>query len=256
MDFFWSVAHHFRLGSKQYHPNILFVKDNGKTQELYAAAEDLPPIPANHVRIVCMSDTHMRHGLVVCPQGDIFCHTGDILFEGRHYSSSACEKHYQEFNNWLSAIPCANKIVIAGNHDVHLERIGTKAAAQLLSNATYLCNSSVSFHGLRFFGSPISVGSSLNSSFQSDSHVMDFYSQVQSVQYDIMLTHGPLPKETVARLAPQVHVWGHIHGRYGARQHVRDSTTWASICACTLDGSYDATHGAVVLDVPAPARES
>jgi hypothetical protein len=44
----------------------------------------------------------------------------------------------REFNEWLGTLAFKHKIVIGGNHDLHLYHIGKEEATNLLSNATYL----------------------------------------------------------------------------------------------------------------------
>jgi len=61
-----------------------------------------------------------------------------------------------EFNSLLASLPHPHKLVIAGNHDRHLERLGREEAKRLLSAATYLENEGVHVCGLHFWGSPFS----------------------------------------------------------------------------------------------------
>ena len=84
--------------------------------------------------------------------------------------------------------PCTHKIVIAGNHDQHLQvstsnnqfpesgalpddsdlrqEIGVAATTALLPHCAYLCNQTHTAAGLRFFASPYSRGNSPNCAFQ------------------------------------------------------------------------------------------
>ena len=64
---------------------------------------------------------------------------------------------------------------------------------------------------------------------------------------DVLLTHSSCSSSAVAGLNVKVHAWGHIHNRFGARV-VADS--WLDVCACSLDGDYRHTHGAVAVDIP------
>lgn len=259
MDFFWNVIHFFRLGRQEHSPPLLYVRDGVSGVQQFGKAEDIPPKADGSVRLVLMSDTHTRHDLATCPPGDVLLYAGDIVFSGRRLSNAAVAHHYRQFNSWLEQVPCAHKVVIAGNHDRYLEEIGAEASAQLLSNAIYLANSSVTLHGLSFFGSPVNRGSSQNSAFQSATFLSQFHAALMAEEssgpVDVLLTHGPLPRQEVAQMLPrvQLHSWGHFHARHGVRVEGKDTRTWLSVCACILDGHYEATQGAVVCDLPRPS---
>ena len=90
--------------------------------------------------------------------------------------------------------PCSHRIVIAGNHDHHLQaqaslhlrnpllflapihlyissprqEIGAARARALLPNCTYLCHEQHTAAGLRFLASPYSRGNSPNQAFQGE----------------------------------------------------------------------------------------
>ena len=64
------------------------------------------------MRIVCISDTHLVHrdGDFPIPDGDLLIHAGDATYHGT-------QEEIREFNAWFAALPHANKIFVAGNHD-------------------------------------------------------------------------------------------------------------------------------------------
>ncbi|KAL2813446.1 Metallo-dependent phosphatase-like protein [Aspergillus granulosus] len=68
----------------------------------------LPPI-----RVVCISDTH--NATPPLPPGDILIHAGDLTAHGTF-------DELQAQLWWLSAQPHTHKIVIAGNHDLILDK--------------------------------------------------------------------------------------------------------------------------------------
>lgn len=119
---------------------------------------ELPPPDAATVRVVCVSDTHLRHSLVSVPWGHVLIHAGDITLRG---SAMRCgRRDLAAFNRWLAALPHAHKLVIGGNHDTPLARLGPERARQLLSAATLLeheaATVAVGARTLRVWGSPIS----------------------------------------------------------------------------------------------------
>jgi predicted MPP superfamily phosphohydrolase len=71
----------------------------------------------NHsTRIVCISDTHSTENFIL-PDGDILIHAGDLTRIG---SSNELELVL----NWLKTLTKFRlKIIIAGNHDVILDKI-------------------------------------------------------------------------------------------------------------------------------------
>jgi hypothetical protein len=64
----------------------------------------------------------------------------------------------------------------------------------------------------------------------------------------VLLTHSTCSSSTVASLNVKVHAWGHIHARHGIRRQAQ--CQWLDVCACSLDGNYAHTHGAIVVDIP------
>ena len=88
------------------------------------------------LRIVCISDTHMRHARFKIPNGDIlgicaccnflnvdtmalrilFCvvHCGDFTNHGSL-------QEIREFSKWLASLPHRHKIIVPGNHDMLLD---------------------------------------------------------------------------------------------------------------------------------------
>lgn len=75
---------------------------------LHDPGDGLPPI-----RIICISDTH--NATYPLPPGDILIHAGDLTAHGTF-------DEVQAQLRWLSSQPHAHKIVIAGNHDILLDK--------------------------------------------------------------------------------------------------------------------------------------
>ncbi|KAH7141340.1 Metallo-dependent phosphatase-like protein [Dactylonectria estremocensis] len=64
-------------------------------------------------RIVCISDTH--NCTVKLPKGDVLIHAGDLTNQGSYSELSKAVK-------WLEQADFESKIVIAGNHDITLDK--------------------------------------------------------------------------------------------------------------------------------------
>ncbi|RMZ81718.1 hypothetical protein DV736_g6648, partial [Chaetothyriales sp. CBS 134916] len=75
---------------------------------------DSPPCPKDQspVKIVCISDTHTQTPTV--PDGDILLHAGDL-------SNLGTFAELQAQLDWLNGLPHAQKLVVAGNHDLLLD---------------------------------------------------------------------------------------------------------------------------------------
>ena len=218
------------------------------------------------MRIVCLSDTHNRHGAIRVPEGDLLLHAGDATMHGT-------PEEVAGFDAWLATLPHRHKVVVAGNHDFLFER-EPEAARALLKSAVYLQDSAVEVEGLRIWGSPwqpwffdwafnLPRGAALRKKWD----------QIPSGT-DVLLTHGPplriraqvagpTPRlraavtgrgshvgceellEAVFRVRPRLHVFGHIHEGYGLES--RDGITFVNASSCNR--SYRPANPPVVVDL-------
>jgi len=79
---------------------------------LDAFTDPVAPRAADHVRFVCISDTHDASlDELVVPDADVLIHAGDFSQTGRI-------DEVRRFAAWLGSLPHARKLVIAGNHDL------------------------------------------------------------------------------------------------------------------------------------------
>jgi predicted phosphodiesterase len=199
------------------------------------------------MRLVVISDTHLRHEFVV-PDGDVLVHCGDATTNGS-------PKQLERFGAWISTLPHRHKIVIAGNHDVGLARAPT-AAARHLRGVTYLCDSQAAIDGIAFYGSP----------WQPEYNKWAFnlprgrelaakWAMIPSGT-DVLITHGP-PfgildvtssgehvgcedlLSRVRTIRPRVHLFGHIHRSHGAEEIGETLYVNASICGDDYRVRYD-----------------
>eukprot|EP00928_Gymnodinium_smaydae_P017959 TRINITY_DN16846_c0_g2_i1.p1 TRINITY_DN16846_c0_g2~~TRINITY_DN16846_c0_g2_i1.p1 ORF type:complete len:273 (+),score=28.60 TRINITY_DN16846_c0_g2_i1:48-866(+) len=263
LDWAVDLGHHVWHGSGvlDRNPDILYIqlesfRQSPKIQKL-SNASLLPDVSQNASikRIVCVSDTHERHRNVFVPSGSVLIHCGDMLTINRHFSPSYSMQKLDDFAEWIGALEFIDgKVVIAGNHDAVLEEIGADAARELFKrydqSVSYLEDEGVNVGegGLSIWGSPLSRGSSSNDAFQSTFD--ERLSKVPQGSLDILVTHGPLSAAKIAQLGPRIHVCGHIHNQYGARM------CGDTLCvnAAIMDGRYQPTHGAVVIDMPLASK--
>eukprot|EP01114_Cavostelium_apophysatum_P024924 TRINITY_DN997_c0_g1_i2.p1 TRINITY_DN997_c0_g1~~TRINITY_DN997_c0_g1_i2.p1 ORF type:complete len:239 (+),score=27.44 TRINITY_DN997_c0_g1_i2:128-844(+) len=183
------------------------------------------------VRIVCVSDTHVRHRQLLIPNGDVLIHCGDFT---KHNSEKTSED-ITDFNEWLGELPHQHKFVTAGNHEVTLDPRDAATTQKLLSNAVYLQDSFASVevkgHTLKLYGTPWlpsrSITKRANAFSIPRAQAEEHYKQIPE-GLDVLITHSPPLgildedyKETltgakdllqvVKEKLPRVHVFGHNH---------------------------------------------
>ena len=171
------------------------------------------------MRILHLSDTHNCHRqLNKLPMADIIIHTGDVSMEGT-------EKEITDFMEWFGSLDYKYKLFIAGNHDDYLEGKEKEIVQRILpENCFYLYHSGITIEGIKFWGIPY---------FFSDNRD-DRYPQLISkvpMDTDVLITHRPplgildasnnknygcsYLLQTVLRIRPRYHLFGHIHNAYG-----------------------------------------
>lgn len=175
------------------------------------------------MKLVLISDTHDLQHKVSIPDGDVFVHAGDLTMIGDVEST-------QKAIDWLDGQPHEHVVFIAGNHDYAFER-GSRLDLKRLA---YLENSSVTIHGVKFYGSPVQPWfMSWAFNVHRGKPIKQFWDKIPE-DTDVLITHGPpwgvldqsIPGKTdhlgceelakrMDAIKPKVHVWGHIHGSHG-----------------------------------------
>lgn len=201
------------------------------------------------LRIVAMADTHLFHEGLVVPDGDILVHAGDLLQHGSLGELARAA-------DFLRALPHPIKIVVAGNHEVCLERSPAEARA-LLEGFVYLEDSQAAVHGLVFYGAPWqpkfriwAFGATRGAELASK------WARIPD-QVDVLVTHGPphgfgdriVWKDQQRRVGcadllarvrevkPRLHLFGHIHQDPG--QWTDGPTTFVNVT--TSEGTVPVT---------------
>jgi Icc-related predicted phosphoesterase len=156
-----------------------------------------------------------------------------MIIHGGDVSGRGAEGDVMDFIDWFCSLDCRYRIFIAGNHDFHLERTSASTIQRLLhGNAYYLCDSGIEIEGLKFWGSPISPfyhNWAFNRIRGQD--IMRHWALIPD-DTDVLITHGPPAGildltaggvhagcedllQTVRRIRPRYHLFGHIHEAYG-----------------------------------------
>lgn len=218
------------------------------------------------MRVVCISDTHLKHNALTLPAGDVLVHAGDATTRGNLGELAL-------FAAWFERQPHQYKLFVPGNHDVNLEH-SKSPAWQLFdfqSGITVLMDSMVTLGGVRFYGAPWTPRHGKgNWAFHYDRDSDEAYDHWARIpdNLDVLITHGPPqghgdfvlrnPKdeagcnvllEAVERTRPRFHVFGHLHEGYG--QYDGDPTTFINAAIC--DDWYEATHEPIVFDIEGSA---
>lgn len=177
------------------------------------------------MKVVVISDTHtFERGLTV-PKGDVLIHAGDATIVGS-------VEEVAQFAAWFESQPHKHKIFVAGNHDWLFEKAPQLARPFIRSFGYYLQDNLIEIDGVTFYGSP------WQPRFHDWAFNLDRGEAIRQKwdripKCDVLITHGPpwgvldyaklggdhlgceeLIK-AVARIQPQVHIFGHIHGGYG-----------------------------------------
>jgi len=188
------------------------------------------------VRIVAVADTHLFHGELAVPDGDVFVHAGDMCRGG-----DLAELRIAA--GWIAGLPHRHKVIVAGNHDWAFAR-EPGAARAMFGGAHYLEDSGVTIEGLRFYGSPWQPAFNRWAFNLPRGAALDAVWANVPRGLDVLITHGPPEgigdrttvvgragcadlRARVAEVAPRLHLFGHIHQDGGVWQH--GATVFANV---------------------------
>ena len=214
-------------------------------------------------KICCISDTHGQHWDLEIPKCDVLIHAGDWSTHGKIIDLI-------DFSDWCNSLKHVETIiVIAGNHDLFAYECSDIAKSVFSDKVQYLENQqTVTPQGLTVWGSPITPTFG-DWAFMCDRDKIKRYWDMIPKDINILITHGPAYgvmddvlcsrfnpklgsirvgceelKRTVRDIAPQLHVFGHIHGGYGIKV---GKTT--SINASVLNEEYTLVNKPIVVEV-------
>lgn len=218
------------------------------------------------MKLAFVSDIHELHDDIVVPPCDVLVCCGDFTNGGQPHAVGAFARWCQRV---LREQPVRRLVTIAGNHELTFDASRREAAGGLreevigavrASGAIYLEDEACTIEGVTFYGSPWSMRF-FDWAFQIDGEEQDRAVSARIPdRVDVLITHGPphgildrtydgrnvgspALTETVARVRPRIHAFGHIHEAHGIA--VRHGTTFVN--ACTCNARYEPVNAPVVI---------
>lgn len=211
------------------------------------------------MKIDCISDLHGEYPTL---QG------GDLLIVAGDLTGSDNVIQYAHFSTWLHRQNYKKKVLISGNHDGYLEKLGFENVEDVYCSIgiDYLFDSGIEFEGLKIWGSPWSkLFKGINphcTAFTGDEELLASKYALIPDDIDILITHEPpfgtldykvlfdgthfhlgstALREALDTRFPnlKLHVFGHIHEAYGI--HI-DDIEHTSINASYMNGDYEAVN--------------
>jgi len=180
------------------------------------------------VRLAIISDTHLQHGRVAMGRGDVMIHCGDML--------NLFDDHDAELDGidrWFGKQRFDAVICTGGNHDHALERRWQNGSAPF-GNARFLADAGWECRGLRFYAAPW-VPDLPRHAFYAPTEVLRRKWAAIPAGVDVLITHTPpagildvsrrggslgcpILRDELARIAPRVHCFGHVHAGAGSQR--------------------------------------
>ena len=193
------------------------------------------------MRLIFMSDLHTYQPEI--PDGDVLVVSGDISHRGG-------QGEMREMGVFLNNLPHDRKILIAGNHELTLEKDKEKALGWLDLNGSwkYLENEEVIIEDVKFWGSPYTPTYGDWAFMMEEIDLKDLWDEIPE-DTDVVITHGP-PRGTLdetthgaragsywlakrmMKINPSIHAFGHIHEARGTVW--KDSTLYVNAAICNV----------------------
>lgn len=219
------------------------------------------------MKVVCISDTHLRHEELIVPDGDVLVFAGDMCMAGCNLSEVS------GFARWLGMQPHEHKIAIAGNHDFlarsasigEAQKAFSRKARRMLGmmGVNYLEDDAVEAAGLRFWGTPwqprladwafnLDRGPGLRAKWKlipADTDVLVTHAPPRNIlDMGYATTHAgcdDLRDEVLSRVRPKLHVFGHMHSGHGRVD--LDGTVFVN--AAVVNEQYRVVNRPVVIEL-------
>lgn len=182
---------------------------------------------AKVLRVVHISDTHMRHidYMKFLPEGDILIHSGDFsaFSVGRYFGNKMRDRDLvcDEINNFFHNVNFKHKVFVAGNHELSFDSQSRSYVTEKLTEVNYLQDSSVTIDGITIYGSPWNSKrwTSYARGFAKNANKLGNKWKLIPEKTDILVTH--LPPEGILDLATK---------KFAGMKNLFSSHTSCDIC--------------------------
>lgn len=208
------------------------------------------------MKIVAFSDSHWRLDKLEIPPGDV------LVFAGDWSQSNGSIMDAIKFAAFVKKVPCKHKIIIAGNHDFCAQS-ESSIVKQVFSEAgaIYLQDNGCEIGRIKFYGTPW-CPEFMNWAFMKPDYDLTYVFKKIPTDTDVLITHTPpygiLDKienresvgshaleETLRRVKPAIHIFGHIHNGYG--HEYSDHTIYYNVSVC--DDDYNLINKPTIIEV-------
>lgn len=244
---------------------------------------ELPTI----IKLVFISDTHESHDWdKQVPAGDVLIHTGDLTMIGRPSELSA-------FSAKFLGLPHKHKVLIAGNHDLTLDRYLTTVKRQELNErfrsikgldtdalrteflgrmkqhgVVYLEDEAAEVAGISFYGSPYTPKHYFWGFQKGREMLGEVWAKIPA-GVDVLLTHGPPSgirdelddKKRIGCEALLKEVLYRVKPKIHAFGHVHECHGWEErdgvhfVNGAVCDRSYTATQQGIIVHFDRAKKE-
>ena len=205
------------------------------------------------MKIVCISDTHNQHARIQVPMGDVLIHAGDATVLGTL-------NQVEDFAKWFDSQPHKYKLYTPGNHDFALE-FYRKEALKFFKKSKVLIDEEITIEGKRIYMSPWTPEFYDWAFMKSLDRIQLVWDNIPS-GLDVLVTHGP-PKgildittkgqnvgcpslrDTILKVRPKNHVFGHIHESYGLVSE--GETNYWNVASCNR--GYEPVNMPITFDI-------
>lgn len=207
-------------------------------------------------RFVLISDTHNTEPAL--PRGEILVHAGDLTGNGGRKQTEAAMRWIGEQAQKFEWV-----VFVGGNHDwffYHLSRaMGANAVREFVrpygENIIYLEDEFTLVAGAKIYGSPAQPEfCNWAWNYERGAEIKAVWDKIPE-NMDMLITHGPPHhildwvgrdrvgcedlRNTLDRVQPQVHVFGHIHAGHGkAQTFVQGGRTTQCYNAAIVNEAY------------------
>ena len=216
--------------------------------------------------ITTISDTHGKHRQLDLSQypADILIHAGDWTA-----GTDIAFVETEEFLDWLEDQPFNHILLIAGNHELTVERHQEFFQELLLSypKITYLQDSGITIDNIKFYGSPYSNEFCNWAFMEYEQDLLAIWAKIPN-DTQVLITHGPAydchdqvnnihgpddhvgsksltQRKQVLQDSLKAHISGHIHEAFGTST----SLGCTNVCASIVDEHYQLVNKPILLEI-------